>query len=210
MTNDLNNKDFHFKGQYADEELVGFFRKHWITLIPDFIIHGIFVAAGILAWIFFPGQIVLMMSNIWGAIVITIAILVLSYGIHHFFIKLINHFLHTVIITNFRIVEIDKIMFVKDSHMSLDMKMIQDIEKAQKGFWKNALRYVELMIMMSSADVRIIKYVPNPDYHFRLINRLKAQTIQRDTHIKTPPREHQTILHENLTFPEARVAEQES
>jgi hypothetical protein len=135
-----------------------------------------------------------------GEVVLIAAVLVAMYFIHTFYIKLINHFLNTVIITNFRIVEVQKMIFIKDLQISLDVSMIQDVEKKQNGIIKNILNFGELIIVMSSADTRTIRFVPNPNFHFRMINRLKLEYRQKHLGIKEVQRPHHPILHENFSF----------
>jgi len=207
--NDLstNNKDRHFKGQYADEEVVAFFRSHWIILLPHLLIHAFFLAVFVAVFVVFFPFIISFFITPLGEVVMVVAVICITYFIHRFFIRLVTQFLHTVIITNFRIVEIEKFILFKDVQLSLDMKMIQDIEKEQNGFWKNILNFGELIIMMSSSDIRVLKYVPNPDFHFRLINRIKRAYVQKRFQDKIQDRpQHSPILHENLTFPGVRIS----
>jgi hypothetical protein len=93
-------------------------------------------------------------------------------------------------------------IFIKDLQNSLDMGVIQDIKKDQNGFWKNILNFGELLIMMSSSDIRVIKFVPNPNFHFRLINRAKIEYLQQKqaSQSAAQQRNHQQILPENTTI----------
>jgi len=82
--------------------------------------------------------------------------------------------------------------------------MIQDVEKKQNGFLKNILNFGELIIIMSSADMRTIRFAPNPNFHFRLVNRLKLESKQNIG--KDNQRQHQPILFENFTFSGSKEA----
>lgn len=191
-----NNKDKYFKGQYVDEEVVTFFREHWIKLLPELIIFGAVVTV-LTAFIFNFERIADASPSILvSRIILFLTVIAFGYFIHRFFWKIISYFLNTVILTNFRIVEVSKILFVifvHDSQQTFDMKEIQDIQKKQDGFWKNILRFGTLIIMMSSSDIKTIKYVPNPDYHFRLVNRIKRTYIQRRVQHKDITRQHDRI-----------------
>lgn len=209
MTQDSSdNKDLHFKGQYANEHVIAFFRSHWITLLPDIVFNFFFVA--VLAVVFgsFFSPILAFFATPVGQTVMVVTVFLISFFIHNFYIKLINYFLNTVIITNFRIVENQKIVFMKDLQISIDMKMIQDIEKEQNGILKNILNFGELIIMMSSSDTRVFKFVPNPNFHFRLINRLKLENSQNQMVPKDQARDHQSILYRDYTFSEERKKHQ--
>lgn len=194
----LNNKDFQFKGQYANEVVIDFFRPHWVTLMPHLFIHILILAVlGVVAANFYELVFSFLRTDT-GRFVFIGSVLVGTYAIHNFFIKFISHFLKVVIITNLRIVEVQNILFVNDLQSSLDVNMIQDVEKIQKGIIKNLLKFGELTIILSSSDTRTLRFVPNPNYHFRLINRLKLESKQFG--VKEPARQHQSILFENLTL----------
>lgn len=208
MTPEKQNKDLHFKGQYADEHVEAFFRSHWITLMPHIFVNLFFLAIIAILFVNFYSTLLTFVSTPPGEIVFVLSMLILTYSIHLFFIKFVNHFLYTVIITNFRIVEIQNIIFIKDLQVSLDMSMIQDVEKKQNGIFKNILNFGELIVVMSSSDIRVIKFVPNPNFQFRLINRLKLEWKQKRTELKDHTRQHQPILFENLTFSEHRKENQ--
>lgn len=194
------NKDLHFKGQYADEVVIAFFREHWITLLPHIVVHVVFAACIVTLFLNFFDALLAFFSTPIGEIVLIAAVLVSSYFIHAFYIRLINYFLNMVIISNIRIVEIQKMVFIKDLQISLDMSMIQDVEKKQNGIIKNILNFGELTVVLSSSDTRTIRFVPNPNFHFRLINRLKLEYRQKHQGIKDHQRPHQPILYENFSF----------
>ncbi len=194
-----NKKDLHFKGQYADEQVEAFFRAHWITLVPGIIANIFFLV--VIAVIFgsFSSEIAAFFRTSIGELVLILSVFLLTYFIHNFFIKLVNHFLNTVIVTNLRIVEIQKMIFVKDLQISLDLRMVQDVKKMQNGILENVMNFGELIFMMSSSDVRVIKFVPNPNFQFRLINRVKLEAVQKRLGAKDNTRSHQSILFENFT-----------
>lgn len=54
------------------------------------------------------------------------------------------------------------------------MTKIQDVQKLQHGFFNNLLKFGQMQIILGNAEQRILLQVPNPDYHYRLINRVKS------------------------------------
>lgn len=178
-TNSQNNKDRYFKGQYADEEVITFFRCHWLSLLPDFVMYLVFSA--ICGFVWFNISIIGANPGLkpYFEVMLVVLVVGMSFFFHHIFVNLINHFLETVIITDFRIVEIKKTIILKDTHDSFNMEMIQDIGKEQVGIWKNILRFGDIVIHLASNETKTIKFVPNPDYHFRLMNRIKKEHMQR-------------------------------
>lgn len=201
MTETLeNNKDLHFKGQYSGEVTVAFFRAHWIELLPHVVMHLVIFAAMIVLAIIFPTDLFLFFKTSLGQIVVLLGVLLMTYFIHNFFNKLVNHFLSTVILTNLRVVENHKTIFIKDQQVSLDLKVVQDVQKEQNGILENLLNFGELILMMSSSDIHIIQHVPNPNFHFRLLNRVKLEIRQKQPGVKNDEREHRSILFENFSL----------
>ncbi len=191
-----SNKDRYFKGQYYDEECITFFRQHWITLLPELLMYGVFGMMLLISGFYFVNAVNFSMKEFFPQFFFLTLLALLTYFIHRFFFRLFNHFLHTVILTNFRIVDVTKVLFVifiRDTQQTFDMKEIQDIQKQQDGFWKNVLRFGVLIIMMSSSDIKRIYYVPNPDYHFRLVNRIKRIYIQQRVQDKQQERPHESL-----------------
>ncbi len=192
----INKKDRYFKGQYPDEECIAFFRKHWVTLLPELLMYSIFGIILLVIGFYFTNVVNFSLKSFFPQFLFFVSLLFFTYFIHRFFFRLFNHFLYTVILTNFRIVEVTKtlfIIFIRDSQQTFDMKEIQDIQKQQNGFWKNILRFGTLIIMMSSSDIKTMHYVPNPDYHFRLVNRIKRIYIQQRVQDKQHERPNESI-----------------
>ena len=201
MTENIpDKKDLHFKGQYTDETMVAFFRSHWITMLPHIIMHFFLVVVVAVMLASFPDVIFPFFKTAIGNFILPIIILLYTYTVHRFFIVLVNHFLNMTIITNLRVVELQKAVFIKDLQISLDMGVIQDIKKEQKGIWENILHFGSLIIMMSSSDVHVIRFVPNPNFHFRLINRIKLEYLQKQLKDNNQSRPHDHIGPGQMTF----------
>ena len=64
---------------------------------------------------------------------------VLAYIVHRIFLDIFHFYLHTVIITNYRIVEVDRSVLFKDSKTSIDLTNVQDIQKRQSGLMETLL-----------------------------------------------------------------------
>lgn len=167
-----NNQDKHFKGQQANEEVVCFFRKHWIALLPTLVpfIFIMTVVSLLFATIsfndFFAAN-----DSLHKTIFAILFVGTLLY-VHRFFLQMINYFLHVVIITNQRVVEIRKTVYLHHSLDAVDLAQIQDLAKEQNGLVKNLLKFGELIITLSStATTKTLIDVPKADFHFRVINR---------------------------------------
>jgi len=172
------NRDRYFKGQQVNEELVCFFRRHWMTVLYHFaflILFASLEAVFIISFMKINGLI--KANTALELLFIGIVILFIVY-LHKIYAGLIDHFMNTVILTNSRVIEHKKSLFLHDSHEILDIVKIQDIKKSQDGILKNVLRYGELTITLSSSDAtKLIKHVPNVNFHFRCLGRLKRDAF---------------------------------
>jgi len=117
-----------------------------------------------------------------GLLVSTIVILVFGfvfYLLHRQYMTIFYYYLHTVIITNQRIVDVDKSIFFRDSKDSVDLSKIQDIQKRQNGIPANIFNYGTLSIVLSGTHSEVnLTLVPKPDYYFKRINVVKQSIKQ--------------------------------
>lgn len=181
----VNNKNLHFQGQYSNETVLAFFRRHWSLVLPHLLITFLFIFLLVVALIILPRADIQENFRSYFQILMVALILLISLFLHSAFIMGLKHFLNIVIITDLRIVEVKKSLFMKDSQDSLLLGDILDVQRNQNGFWKNVLEYGELLIMLQSGE-RILSYVPNPSYHFRLINMAKQNYTKVSEKHKSP------------------------
>lgn len=191
-----DNNNCFFRGQNEGEKIVKFTRKHWVYTLPYIIIF-------ILAFVFFlilfinyaihSNSISLPTNEPIVQLLFIIAVIIILYGLHKFFVFMINYFMCVVIFTNQRIVVIKRHLFIADTKDSMDLSRIQDVQFEQNGLIKNILKFGSVHIIVGNAETKTLPLIPNPDHFFRLINRLRnelssqtpqslpPQSINRDT-----------------------------
>lgn len=176
----VDNTNRHFKGQHKTEAVSCFCRKHWIILVKDFLGFLIFIFLLILTGIYLKGIYNFFSQDSLFINVMAIGITgVFTFYLHKFFLRMVRYFLEIVIITNYRIVVLNKSLYLQDSKDATDLPKIQDIKKRQNGILRNFLRFGDLEITLSSSSTtKILNFIPNPDYHFRKINNLKREYIK--------------------------------
>ncbi|MFC1656267.1 hypothetical protein ACFL3C_05330 [Patescibacteria group bacterium] len=176
----MDNTNRHFKGQLATEKVQCFCRKHWIVLLKDFIGFFIFLSLITVTAIYFKGIFNFLSQDSFFSTLLAFGIFaVFTVYLHRFFLRMIRYFLEIMIVTNYRIVLLEKSLYLKDSKDAVDLPKIQDIRKEQHGIIKSVLRFGTLVITLSSTSTtKVIPFVPNPDYHFRKINSLKRDYIK--------------------------------
>ncbi len=175
MTIRQDNTNRHFQGQQKNERLVYFARKHWITLVPILIEAALCIGAAV-------GVVVGTLlyaregSSTMGFAIA--AVIVMTIWMHHVFVRLLNYFLDIVLITNFRIINIEKTLFLKNDKNVVDLHEIQDIKKFQHGITPNLLNYGKLVVVVPTMiEPMILEKMPAPDRFFRKINNAKRDYI---------------------------------
>lgn len=175
----LDNTNKNFKGQQRNETVLCFTRKHWIVLLPHLIGLGIFIIAFSVFLIFAMRGDISAITNIASyRIIVGITLLLLTYWLHGFFNRLFNYYVQVIIVTNFRVIQLDQTLFFTRNRDSIDLPEIQDIVIQQKGLWKTIFNYGELTITLSSVHAsKTLSCMPNPEYYFRKINKTKREYI---------------------------------
>ncbi len=169
-----DNKDLYFKGQQAHENFICFFRKHWITLVRDFIYLLIFTFVAIITLLYFDKIQELLRGNVELKLFFITAFLTGTIFMHRFFLHMFNHFLSVGIITDIRVIDQDKTLFFHDVVEAVDMAQIQNIERLSNGFLPNILKYGDIKIFLNASDaILTFKTIPNAKYIFRCISREK-------------------------------------
>jgi len=179
MTETVDNTNKVFRGQMADEEVVAFSRKHWIAIMPEVIPFFFFFSFVILSLILIKQFKLPSLGEPYFQLLVMISMIGAGWLIHRFFLRVFKYFFNIVIITNYRIVEIKKTLFIHDTKESLDLRKVQGVDFRQVGLIKNLLKVGELEIAMGNSEVKTLPQLPNPDFFFRLINTLKNETFNR-------------------------------
>lgn len=164
------HKDKYFKGQHINEDLICFFRHHWITLVRDFLYFGIFITIIILTLSQIKTIKDVVSANRELKMLFFISFTLAIAYTHYFFIKILNYFVKIGIVTDMRIIDHHKTLFFTDSFDSIDMGQIQNIEKIQEGILPNMLQFGNIKIFLAASDtIKGFHDIPNPRFHFRCI-----------------------------------------
>lgn len=173
-------KDRNFRGQGPNEHVLAFCRKHWIAFFQRIVTFGFFF---ILTLVFVANYALLkdfFSPGLYQAFLLIVGVLMIYY-VHHFFVKLIEHYLSVVIVTDMRLILINKSAYFVNDKEFIDLLNIQDVHKCQTGFLQNIFNFGDLQIrlsMMSATGVELT-HIPNPDYHARLINKARVAYLEQ-------------------------------
>lgn len=172
-----DHTDRHFQGQQSTERIHCFCRRHPIILLPFGItwltLSVVLVAA--LALVFTRST---FYQSIWLQGLFFSQWVVLTILQHLFFLRILNYYLAIVIVTNTRIIDMEKSIFIQDDKEIIDLHEVQDTKKIQGGIWPNLLNYGDVIVTVSSMlGPMILHYIPNPDYYLNQINFAKRHYI---------------------------------
>ena len=175
----------NFKGQFEDELVLCYFRKHWIQIVPRLALLLVIFILFISGFIFLK---FLSGLGFFGELLLLFGVFVLAYIVHRIFLDIFHFYLHTVIITNYRIVEVDRSVLFKDSKTSIDLTNVQDIQKRQSGLMETLFNYGSLVIVLSgTSETLTLSMVPRPEYQFKKINQVKGTYMSRQIVQQNPP-----------------------
>lgn len=177
----IGNANRYFKGQMADEEVLAFTRKHWVLILPHLLSTFLIFVSVILSGILIDfKQLDATLGAIPYRVVVLCAVAVITYLMHLSFIKILDYYLRTVIITNMRIIELNKTIFFTDKKDTIDLSEIQDLTMARDGVLQTLLDYGELdIVLSSSSQSKMLRYIPNPNYYFRKIVKTKQAYVNK-------------------------------
>jgi hypothetical protein len=189
------NTNKHFTGQTDDEHVILFFRHHWVVLFNYLLLILLFiliVIIGISLLVNFQITPETIKSRDEIKYIIT-GIIIFSIFLHNYiFNKLLNYFLDVIIITNYRIVEVTKTIYLRNVVKTLDLERVQDIQGHKVGVLENLFGYGDLV--MTSASINFekrIHSVPTPHFYSDIINKMKHEHSKVQTQENEPKDEIQ-------------------
>lgn len=187
----IDNTNRHFRGQQRNEEVICFFREHPIVLL-NAVLHFTVVMTVIT---FLEALLAHYARRPAPEVFFSMIFLMIIFlfCLHRFFLHLLNYFLKIVIITNYRLIRLEKTIFLHDDKHAIDLNKIQDVTKQQKGILQTFLDYGSLAIIVNVQEAPfIVNFVPKPDRYFRRISLAKhTYTLARTPEKKAPMQQEQ-------------------
>lgn len=174
-----DNTNRNFKGQQKNEVVHCFTRRHWIVLLP-YLIAAVVLGIVVFLSLFFVDHKALtaFFDVTMYRVLAFAAVLLITHFLHYFFLRLFNFYLQIVVITNSRVIHLDQTLYFQRERDSIDLPEIQDIVIQRRGILKTLLNFGEITITLSSAHAtKTLTHVPNPEYYFRKLNKIKSQYL---------------------------------
>ncbi|MBI2464242.1 hypothetical protein HYV57_04760 [Candidatus Peregrinibacteria bacterium] len=192
----MDNSDKHFKGQLKDEKIICTFRRHWIVIFPYLfvLVTGLFI---FLLFVFLEPTLNISPLTAWYSQLLFLTLFLgITYTFHRIFVHVFNYYLNVFIITNLRIVDIDRTLFLRDRRDTFNLDMIDDVKKGREGIFQTLFNFGTLEIYLPSMNVyKRMSFIPAPNHYFRCICRIRQEYIDRGTmkHVILNPQHIQNI-----------------
>ncbi len=172
-------KDRYFRGQGPEEHVLAFCRKHWITLVPHFLLFGIMTTGTVLFALNHAMFQSLYETDFFMFLIFFVGFMMLYY-VHHFFQLMFRYNLSVLIVTDSRVISLHKSLYLVNDKEMADLKNIQEVKNLQSGVLQNLFNFGDLNIVLSTTgDGVYLHSIPNPDFHFRLINNARQAYVSR-------------------------------
>ncbi|MBT6068420.1 hypothetical protein HOG48_01560 [Candidatus Peregrinibacteria bacterium] len=189
---EVDNTDRSFIGQQKHEEIMLCTRLHPIIILPY--VFGIALITAIFFAIVYGTSNVIPKGEIMGQILLFGVFSAYMYYLHRFFNKLLNYYLHVVILTNYRVIEVIKTVYFCNNKDTIDLHKIQDLKKDQDGLFCTIFNYGTLVVEVSAIhETKRVRYLPNPDKWFQTLNKVKRSYIER-RRAKVPRGGHSPVV----------------
>ncbi len=166
-----------FQGKYKEEEFQFCFHQHWLRLVSPIARMAFF------SLLLITGGFVMLQGTssvdpgTRHVVLISMLVFFLFFQLD-FLERLYNYFLYIIIVTDRRVHRIKKTLFVTNDQQSIDLWVIQDINKAQHGLIQVALGFGTLMLESQETMLRI-HFVPGISKKYEKLVHLREQARRK-------------------------------
>ena len=155
MVDPLNtNGDVRFQGKDPEEHFQFYFRQHWIRLLPAFL--RAFIGSAFLFGLGYVMFFVVRVDAPFARHILTLLLTLSLVFIHlDFMARFYRYFLYVCVVTDRKVHRIKKTLLAIDDHQSMDLWVLQDINKHQRGIIQNILGFGTLILEANDTQMRI-------------------------------------------------------
>lgn len=161
------------------EKIKVIIRKHWIMDVKVILITFVMY---VLPAMIFVSLIIAYWPNFFNeglAMVTLIVLIYLLYAELMLYIKWLNEELDILVVTNFRLINLEQVKFMERTVSETNLQQIQDVKGVEKGVLGNLLHYGDLQIQTASEKVGFcIESVPQPFRYAREILDLRDKALR--------------------------------
>jgi hypothetical protein len=173
----MNEETKSFPGQQLGEKVELCTTYHWVKMIPHLVFY-VFILSIIafLNWIWFDFY----QDKISYLLVVCLDCITLTIVFHLIFMRTLNYFLHAVIVTNFRIIDLYCTTLLRRQHKTIDFINIQDIEVKQRTIFERIFKYGQITLHNAAGEeLFVFTYIPQAQKNYNLINHVYRRVIEK-------------------------------
>jgi hypothetical protein len=163
--------DLAFQGKDEREDFQFCFQQHWIRLLwpmtKTFGMSALLIAAGYTTF-----MLVGVVDNSTRQFMLVLLLLLFLMSQLELIVRFYRYCLYVVVVTDKKIHRIKKTLLTVDDQQSIDLWMLQDINKVQHGFLQNVLGYGTLTLEAQETVFRV-HFVPRITEKYRELIRLR-------------------------------------
>ncbi|PIR48842.1 hypothetical protein COU80_04100 [Candidatus Peregrinibacteria bacterium CG10_big_fil_rev_8_21_14_0_10_55_24] len=166
-------KELDFQGKDPEEDFQFQFHQHWIRLLWPFIKllgwNAIIVGIAYSVFMLAPAS-----DDVTRRIVL--AFLTTFFVLAHleFLKRIYTYLLYVIVVTDKKIHRIKKTLVLTNDHLSIDLWMVQDIEKSQEGLLQNLLGFGSIILEAQETVMRL-HFVPAVSKKYEQILKLRER-----------------------------------
>ncbi len=180
VENCLPSAEVCFQGKDANEEFSFCFHQHWIRMLwplTKVIIQSTLIISA--------GYIVIVMIGINDAHSRHLLLLMLTtlFLLSHieFLSRFYKYFLYVIVVTDKKVHRIKKTLVAINDHQSIDLWMLQDINKCQHGIIQNIFQFGTLILEAQDTILRI-HFVPKISKKYEMLTKLRERARSAVSH----------------------------
>jgi len=169
-----------FADQREGEEIIYCFMEHWINVftraLKFLILTSVFAGALFIIFYLYNDRVIDDEMTKWSLLSVFVVYLFLF---HRATLNMFDLLMNIYIITNTRIIIVDKDLFFRDDKKIVDLRKIHDISSTKNGLFQNIFNYGNIEIVLASTNGVIeIKSIPRPSEIVEMIDRAKRASIE--------------------------------
>ncbi|PIR53219.1 hypothetical protein COU76_02260 [Candidatus Peregrinibacteria bacterium CG10_big_fil_rev_8_21_14_0_10_49_10] len=169
--------DLEFQGKHSGEIFQFQFHQHWIRLLGPIVRLCVSTMA-----VFGVGYSIFVLAPIEDPfthyLVLNVLTFLFVFAQFDFMLRFYRYLLSMVVITDKKIHRIKKTLILTDEHISVDLWMMQDIQKSQNGILQNLLRFGTITLEVQET-IMSLHFVPHVVDKYEEIMSLREQAREK-------------------------------
>lgn len=143
-----------FSGKDFDEKFQFYYRQHWVRLCPRFLrmVAGSLIIVAIGYVTFFTVDVT---ASFPRHLILLFLLVLFLYVQLEFLVSFYHYFLYVVVATDKKVHRIKRTMLTVDEHESIDLWVLQDIHKTQRGIVQNLFGFGTLTLQAQDSVLRL-------------------------------------------------------